>query len=84
MRRPTKPNACRMLAEDYEAETVRRLEDTILDLWAEMPVANVKELRDECPAMVEFIAHLHHSVEHEQAMVRRSVWSQPTRENEHG
>lgn len=57
------------------AEYERQLEDAALALWAEMPSALVAFLKLESPALVEFLQHLHHSVEHEQAMVRRNVWA---------
>lgn len=54
----------------------RELEDAVLALWAEMPVEQVKMLRAEAPRLVEFCVHLHHSIEHEQAMVRRNCWAE--------
>lgn len=54
---------------------VRQLEDACLVLWAELPPEQTKELRAEAPVLADFLAHLHHSVEHEQAMVRQNVWA---------
>ena len=53
----------------------RQLEDACLALWAELPAEQVRVLREESPALVEFLVHLHHSIEHEQAMTRVNVWS---------
>lgn len=56
-------------------EYERMLEDAVSALWDELPVEQVKQLAREAPRLVEFIHHLHHSVEHEQAMVRRNYWA---------
>lgn len=45
------------------AEYIRQLEDAALTLWAEVTP--------------EQWSVLHHSIEHEQAMVRRNVWGEP-------
>jgi hypothetical protein len=58
-------------------EYVRQLEDAVLLLWAELPIEQTKLLRDETPRLMDFCAHLHHSIEHEQAMVRTNVWAEP-------
>jgi hypothetical protein len=60
-------------AERLEAQT-RRLEDALLLLWHE---ADHAALRDELPELMDFCAHVHHSIEHEQAMVRRNSWLEP-------
>lgn len=57
-----------------DKEYIRKLEDAVLELWAELEVGAVLQLEDEAPRLLEFVRHLHHSIEHEQAMVRRSVW----------
>jgi hypothetical protein len=59
--------------ERLEAQT-RRLEDALLLLWHE---ADHAALRDELPELMDFCAHVHHSIEHEQAMVRRNSWLEP-------
>lgn len=56
-------------------EYVRQLEDALLVVWAELPPPASRLLRNEVPEMMDFCAHLHHSVEHEWAMVRRNVWT---------
>jgi hypothetical protein len=53
---------------------IRRLEDALLLLWHEVDHA---ALRDEFPELMDFCAHVHHSIEHEQAMVRRNSWLPP-------
>lgn len=58
------------------AERERELEDAVLILWRELPAEQVATLADECPRLVDFLAHLHHDIEHEQAMVRRNVWAE--------
>jgi hypothetical protein len=58
-----------------EAEYVRQLEDATLMLWAELSIAETASLCAEMPRLAEFMAHLHHSIEHEQAMVRQNVWA---------
>ena len=55
----------------------RRLEDAVLVLWDALTVEQVREMRRECPALLDFCAHLHHAIEHEQAMVRTNTWVQP-------
>jgi hypothetical protein len=66
----------RSKAEDgSNAEYVRQLEDACLILTAEMPAEQALLIRREVPALADFLGHLHHSIEHEQAMVRRNVWS---------
>jgi hypothetical protein len=62
------------LADDMAA-VIRRLEDAVLTLWAEMPVPETRDLADDNPALAEFCRHLHHSIEHEQTMVRRNTWA---------
>jgi hypothetical protein len=59
------------MADDY----TRQLEDAVLALWHELDIDTSIRLRYESPRLMDFCAHLHHSIEHEQAMVRRSVWS---------
>lgn len=56
-------------------EYVRQLEDAALILWAELPIEQTSLLRDETPQLADFMGHLHHRIEHEQAMVRVNVWS---------
>lgn len=57
------------------AEYVRQLEDACLILWAELPAIETVALVTQEPALAEFLRHLHHSVEHQQAMVRVNVWA---------
>lgn len=57
---------------DYE----RMLEDAVLMLLAELPVEQTKAFSDTNPRLMEFCAHLHHSIEHEQAMVRTNYWAE--------
>lgn len=52
-----------------------RLQDAVLVLWAELPIQETKLCRQEMPRLAEFCAHLHHSIEHEQAMVRANYWA---------
>lgn len=54
---------------------VRQLEDACLILWGELTADQVDALRDETPALMGFLGHLHHSIDHEQAMTRRNVWA---------
>ncbi len=54
----------------------RKLEDAVLTLWAELPAANAITLRSENPRLVEFCQHLHHSIEHQQAMMRTNYWAE--------
>lgn len=61
---------------DQHADYVRQLEDAVSSLWDELPVEQVKLLAREAPRLVDFIHHLHEHMEHEQAMVRRNVWSE--------
>lgn len=61
--------------DNGEPDYVRQLEDAVLVLWAEMPTAEVLRLREDAPALVDFVRHLHHSIEHEQAMVRQNYWA---------
>lgn len=56
-------------------EYVRQLEDAALLLWAELPHDVTVELQHECPTLMNFMAHLHHFIEHEQAMTRVNVWA---------
>lgn len=57
-------------------EYARQLEDAALALWAEVPPERVYFLDRQSPALVEFLRHLHDSIEHEQAMVRVNVWAE--------
>lgn len=59
------------------AEYVRQLEDACLALWGELPAHETRRLRQETPALADFLVHMHHSIEHEQAMVRENVWFAP-------
>lgn len=54
---------------------VREMEDACLFLWSELPAEQVKILDAYTPRLIEFLRHLHHSIEHEQAMVRVNVWA---------
>ena len=56
---------------------VRHLEDAVLALWAEMGVSETILLATDSPRLDQFLRHLHHSIEHEQAMVRVNVWAEP-------
>lgn len=58
-----------------KSDYLRRLEDAALILWEEMPVHEATLLRQDCPDLMDFLAHLHHAVEHEQAMTRVNVWA---------
>lgn len=58
-----------------EGEQVRRLEDALVILWAELPTRETLALCHEMPALADFLRHLHGSIEHERAMVRRNVWA---------
>ena len=60
------------MTDDY----VRQLEDACLTIWQELPAEQVELLRQECPRLMDFLAHLHHSIDHEQAMVRVNVWAE--------
>jgi hypothetical protein len=65
------------MSGELSADYVRQLEDACLALWHELPTEQVLLLREEQPRLMDFLAHLHHSIEHEQAMVRQSVWAEP-------
>jgi len=67
--------------EDAHEVDIRRLEDALLLVWGELPAEQSLELRRELPALMDFCAHLHHSIEHERAMVRRNVWADPPGDN---
>lgn len=54
---------------------VRQLEDACEVLWGELPVAEVRQLRHEAPALSDFLCHVHDSICHEEAMVRVNVWA---------
>lgn len=56
-------------------EYMRQLEDACLILWAELPTEQTLLLRAEMPRLMDFMAHLHHSIEHVEAAVRRNVWA---------
>jgi hypothetical protein len=58
------------------AEYERMAEDAVLALWDELSVEQVKLLEKEMPRLVEFLAHLHHSISHEEAMVRGNCWAE--------
>jgi hypothetical protein len=60
---------------DTNAE-IQRLEDAVLILWGELSILQSQELRRELPRLMDFCVQLHHSVEHEQAMVRHNVWKE--------
>jgi hypothetical protein len=60
------------LPRQYE----RQLEDALLALWAELPVEQVNLLRQEMPRLMDFCVHLHHSIEHEQAITRVNMWAE--------
>lgn len=64
------------------ADYVRQLEDACLILWMVLPADDVAALRKETPRLADFLRHLHHSIEHEQAMVRQSVWAEPPPPND--
>lgn len=55
----------------------RPLVDAVLALWSEMPAEQVRVLREDALELVHFCQHLHHSIEHEQAMMRVNVWARP-------
>ena len=57
--------------DDY----VRQLEDAALILWGVLPTKDVLLLREENPELVEFLRHLHYSIDHVEAMVRKNVWA---------
>lgn len=57
------------------ADYIRQLEDACLVLWAELPAMETRTIRRECPALADFLGHLHDHIEHEQAMVRANVWA---------
>jgi hypothetical protein len=56
-------------------EHVRQLEDACLALWDRMTSDQFIHLRRDLPDLADFLAHLNHSIPHEEAMVRRNVWS---------
>jgi hypothetical protein len=60
------------LASSY----VRQLEDACLLLWERMDTPEFVKLRKEAPALADFLAHLRHSMSHEEAMVRRNLWAE--------
>jgi hypothetical protein len=57
--------------DDY----VRQLEDACVILAGEMTFDQTRDLRAESPALLDFLRHVHETVEHEHAMVRRNVWA---------
>ena len=80
---PVRNQVLRLIATVEQARrerdaAVRQLEDALLIVWSELPAEQTLLLRDEVPRLMDFIAHLHHSIEHEQAMVRRNVWAEPS------
>ena len=56
---------------------VRQLEDACIVLYSELPSPEWVILTDETPQLAQFLIHLHHTIEHEQATVRLNVWAQP-------
>jgi hypothetical protein len=56
--------------EDY----TQKLEDACEILWGELPMEQVRILRDESPRLIQFLTDLHHRVSHEQAMTRSNTW----------
>ena len=54
---------------------VRQLEDACLILFDRLTPQEFVNLRKEIPGLADFVAHLNHSVTHEEAMVRRNVWA---------
>lgn len=64
-------------------DRIRELEDACLVLWAEISVEDAKTIQTEYPRLADFLGHLHRSIEHEQAMVRRNVWAERAGED-HG
>lgn len=74
---PDEPTPAPVPPTRSDEDDRRRLEDAVLALWAELPNEQVRLLRDEAPALVEYVGHLHHAIEHHEAMVRRNVWSVP-------
>lgn len=51
---------------------MRQLEDACLALWQELPGPALKVLERDAPVLVDFLAHLHQSIQHEQT--RGNVW----------
>jgi hypothetical protein len=58
----------------FGPDYVRRLEDALLILWAELPANETLTIREGLPELADFLGHLHDHIEHEQVMVRRNVW----------
>lgn len=54
----------------------RQLEDACLALWERLTPADFVQLRKTTPKLADFLAHLNHSLSHEEAMVRRNVWTE--------
>jgi hypothetical protein len=52
----------------------RQLEDACLFFWDRLTGDQFIKLRREAPALADFLAHLTHSMSHEEAMMRRNVW----------
>jgi hypothetical protein len=61
------------------ASYTRQLEDACLILWERMGTVDFVRLRKDVPALADFLAHLSHSISHEEAMVRRNFWAEPVR-----
>lgn len=55
-----------------EADYVRQLEDACLALWQELPAPALKVLERDAPVLVDFLAHLHQTIQHEKT--RGNVW----------
>jgi hypothetical protein len=53
----------------------RQLEDACLWFWQGLSSDQFIRLRKEAPALADFLAHIQHSIPHEEAVVRRNVWS---------
>lgn len=59
---------------DIDPAYVRRLEDAVLALWQEFPVAGAIFMEREAPRLVAFVKHLERDMPHEERMMRRNVW----------
>lgn len=65
----------RPVVTDQSAEYVRQLEDACLIFIGELSVQGWLAIKDEMPALADFLTHLHHSMPDEEFMVRRNMWA---------
>lgn len=72
---PAHNGGSEVVVDEPNAAYIRQLEDAVNLLWGWMPAEQVREIRTDLPVLADFCRHNHQKVSHEEAMVRRTDWS---------